>query len=222
MLRELPWSHNLIKELVQWENSNNPDIIRSARSQQRHDLQAEFSGAFVTTAWVLTEVANSLARGPDRTLFSELYRDLADDRRVTIMPPSSDLFEKLTEALTADRHSTGFAARHGGSTRPLSARSQNEESLLDRVQEPCKLMSVEYVNRKDDTYFLQVRKTKTGKPNYYFGRKLTGIPVDELPEGYEIYENPKDGQVYLTEGQTNADSVHRTRGSGAMGSGGWP
>ena len=30
---------------------------------------AGFSGAFVTTAWVLTEVANSLARGPDRGFF---------------------------------------------------------------------------------------------------------------------------------------------------------
>lgn len=93
---------------------------------------AGFSGAFVTTAWVLTEVANSLARGPDRALFLDLYRDLADDHRVSIVPPSQDLFEqaiefyaqrpdkewslidcisflvmrefRLTDALTADRH----------------------------------------------------------------------------------------------------------------------
>lgn len=93
---------------------------------------AGFSGAFVTSAWVLTEVANSLARGADRALFVELYRDLADDRRVTIVPPALDLFEEgiefyasrpdkewslidcisfiimrehgLTAALTADRH----------------------------------------------------------------------------------------------------------------------
>ncbi|MGA2616810.1 MAG: PIN domain-containing protein [Thermoguttaceae bacterium] len=91
-----------------------------------------FSGAFVTTAWVLTEVANSLTRGSDRALFLELYRDLADDPRVTIVPPAQDLFEQgiglfakrpdkewsltdcisfivmreygLTDALTADRH----------------------------------------------------------------------------------------------------------------------
>ncbi len=30
---------------------------------------AGFSGAFVTTAWVMTEVANSLTRGPDRACF---------------------------------------------------------------------------------------------------------------------------------------------------------
>ncbi|MBN2578728.1 MAG: type II toxin-antitoxin system VapC family toxin [Pirellulales bacterium] len=91
-----------------------------------------FSGAFITSAWVLAEVANTLARGPDRTLFCDLYQDLANDRRVTIVPPALDLFEqgiefygkrhdkqwsltdcisfivmqeyRLTDALTADRH----------------------------------------------------------------------------------------------------------------------
>ena len=93
---------------------------------------AGFAGAFVTTAWVLTEVANSLTRGSDRALFCELYQDLANDRRVTIVPAAQDLFEQgielfskrpdkewsltdcisyivmqeygLTEALTADHH----------------------------------------------------------------------------------------------------------------------
>jgi len=93
---------------------------------------AGFSGAFVTTAWVLTELANSLARPGDRSLFCELYHDLAADRRVTIVPPARDLFEqgielyaqrpdkewsltdcisfivmgeyRLSDALTADRH----------------------------------------------------------------------------------------------------------------------
>jgi predicted nucleic acid-binding protein len=32
---------------------------------------ADFSGAFVTSAWVLAEVANSLTRGTDRSLFLE-------------------------------------------------------------------------------------------------------------------------------------------------------
>lgn len=93
---------------------------------------AKFAGAFVTTAWVLTEVANSLARGPNRVLFCNLYQDLAGDHRVTIVPASQglldrgiDLFAKrpdknwsltdcisfivmqeygLTDAATADRH----------------------------------------------------------------------------------------------------------------------
>ena len=101
---------------------------------------AGFAGAFVTTAWVPAEVANSLARGPDRALFCELYQDMANDHRVTIVPPTQDLFAqgielyaqrpdkewsltdcisfivmqeyRLTEALTADRHfeQAGFTA----------------------------------------------------------------------------------------------------------------
>ena len=58
---------------------------------------AEFSGAFVTTAWVLAEVANALPRGPNRGLFCELYHDLATDRRITIVPPAQDLFEQRLE-----------------------------------------------------------------------------------------------------------------------------
>lgn len=95
-------------------------------------ITAAISGEFVTTVWVLAEVANMLARGPNRGLFCELYQDLASDRRVTIVPAAQDLFEQgldlyaqradkewsltdcisfvvmreygLTEALTADRH----------------------------------------------------------------------------------------------------------------------
>jgi uncharacterized protein len=93
---------------------------------------ADFSGAFVASAWVLAEVANSLTRGTDRSLFLELYRSLADDRRIMIVPPNQELFDEgihlfaerpdkewsltdcisfiimreydLTDALTADHH----------------------------------------------------------------------------------------------------------------------
>lgn len=93
---------------------------------------AGFSGAFVTSAWVLAEVANSLTRGTDRSLFLELYRSLADDRRMMIVAPNQELFDEgihlfaerpdkewsltdcisfiimreydLTDALTADHH----------------------------------------------------------------------------------------------------------------------
>ncbi len=57
-------------------------------------------------------------------------------------------------------------------------------------------MAMEYVNRKGDTYYLQQGKTKSGKPRYYFGRKLKAAPLDALPEGYEVYESPQSGQVY--------------------------
>ena len=58
-------------------------------------------------------------------------------------------------------------------------------------------MSVEYKTRKGKIYYLHVGKTKTGKPRYYFSMKRDGELVDEIPEGYEIYEHPANGQVFL-------------------------
>ncbi len=83
-------------------------------------------------------------------------------------------------------------------------------------------MAFEYVNRKDDRYYLQAGKTPAGKPRYYFGRKLTGTPVEELPEGYDVYESPESGQVHLRRSQptpitpqeraTVADGIRRYAG----------
>jgi uncharacterized protein (UPF0297 family) len=58
-------------------------------------------------------------------------------------------------------------------------------------------VAYEHRNRRGDVYLLQAGKTRTGKPRYYFGRKLTGEPVDEVPAGYEVFESPERGQVYL-------------------------
>ncbi len=58
-------------------------------------------------------------------------------------------------------------------------------------------MPVQYTNRVGDTYYLQAGRTRTGKPRYWFGRKLTGEPVESVPAGYEIYEHPKKGLVTL-------------------------
>ena len=58
-------------------------------------------------------------------------------------------------------------------------------------------MAYEHRNRRGDVYLLQAGKTRTGKLRYYFGRKLTGKAVQELPAGYEVFESPERGQVYL-------------------------
>jgi hypothetical protein len=58
-------------------------------------------------------------------------------------------------------------------------------------------VAFEYENRCGDVYRLQAKIAKNGKPRYYFGRKLTGQPVDELPQGYEVFESPERGQVFL-------------------------
>ena len=58
-------------------------------------------------------------------------------------------------------------------------------------------MAYQHRNRRGDVYLLQATKTRTGKRRYYFGRKLTGELIDDVPAGYEVYESPQHGQVYL-------------------------
>jgi len=57
--------------------------------------------------------------------------------------------------------------------------------------------ALQYVNRMGDVYYLQEGKTRTGKPKYYTGRKLSGEPLAALPDGYEFYERPDNAQVLL-------------------------
>ncbi len=58
-------------------------------------------------------------------------------------------------------------------------------------------MAYEHCNRCGDVYLLQAGRSRTGKPRYYVGRKLTGEPVEAVPAGYEVFESPERGQVYL-------------------------
>ena len=97
-------------------------------------------GPVVTTAWVLTEVADALAAPGQRSGFLALLEALRVDPEVSIVPPNEDLFEAgislysrrpdkdwsltdcisfvvmqqrgMTEALTGDRHfeQAGFMA----------------------------------------------------------------------------------------------------------------
>lgn len=52
-----------------------------------------------------------------------------------------------------------------------------------------------YTNRKQQTYYLKVGTTKTGKPRYYAATNADkGKNADTMPEGYEFRENV-NGQV---------------------------
>ena len=94
----------------------------------------------LTTAWILTEVADGLADGPDRHLVAEIIADLDQEPRDIVVPASQALFEhglqlylartdkewsltdcisfvvmeehNIKEALTADHHfeQAGFIA----------------------------------------------------------------------------------------------------------------
>lgn len=57
-------------------------------------------------------------------------------------------------------------------------------------------MAVEYVNRKGKRYYLHSHTDKRGQVRYHFSLRAEGDLVEEIPEGYEIYEHP-NAQVFL-------------------------
>ncbi len=53
-----------------------------------------FAGTSVTTAWVISELANAMSQSVNRPFFLSLLRDLQTDTRVTIVPPTKELFDR--------------------------------------------------------------------------------------------------------------------------------
>lgn len=108
--------------------------------QKAEAFLQDFDGKLITTAWILTELADGMASPADRQTFVRLHQALAADPDVTLMPADSTLFTEglalyasrpdkewsltdcisfvvmqrlgLTEALTGDRHfeQAGFRA----------------------------------------------------------------------------------------------------------------
>lgn len=62
-------------------------------------------------------------------------------------------------------------------------------------------MTIQYINRRQKTYYLYQGTTKTGKPKYYFSTKSTNGKMDGIPSDYETYENP-NGQVFIRKIET--------------------
>jgi len=54
---------------------------------------SEFAGTSITTAWIITELANAMSQAGNRPFFLSLLRDLQTDSRVTIVPPTKELFD---------------------------------------------------------------------------------------------------------------------------------
>jgi uncharacterized protein len=70
-------------------------------SDEHHSIvcrwTSEFSGTTVTTAWVITELANAMSQSENRPFFLSLLRDLRNDARVTVVPPTTDVFDRALE-----------------------------------------------------------------------------------------------------------------------------
>ncbi|MBA2175404.1 hypothetical protein H0266_10910 [Halobacillus locisalis] len=60
------------------------------------------------------------------------------------------------------------------------------------------IMALKYRSFRGDVYYLQSKKTKKGNTTYFASKKKTGAgaDMDELPDGYEIYEDPS-GKVFV-------------------------
>jgi predicted nucleic acid-binding protein len=115
----------------------NPD---DPAHEKARGFAADKTGPLVTTAWVLTELADGLSAPSNRPAFLRLLRSLQNNTAFEIVPPDLDLFEHgidlfsrrpdkawsltdcisfvvmtdrgLTEALTGDHHfeQAGFHA----------------------------------------------------------------------------------------------------------------
>src|SRR5882724_9059002 len=57
-------------------------------------------------------------------------------------------------------------------------------------------MAIIHVNRRGQTYYLHVGRTKIGKAKYFFSQESGETLAEEVPAGFEIYEHIR-GQVYL-------------------------
>lgn len=105
---------------------------RDAHHRRVAAMTAELDRPLLTTAWVLTEVLDTLCHPMNRSRASAFARDCATDDEILVVPPSQALFDAglrlyadrpdkdwsltdcisfvvmrehhVTEALTADRH----------------------------------------------------------------------------------------------------------------------
>lgn len=60
-------------------------------------LSREYRAGQLTTAWVLTEVADALASPPQRERFPVFLAQLRESPCVTIVPPSLNLFDRAVQ-----------------------------------------------------------------------------------------------------------------------------
>jgi predicted nucleic acid-binding protein len=69
----------------------NPRDINHIKAK---NFASEYRGNLITSAWIITELANNLCKASNRTLFVSIYEDLQRSNRVTIIPLSNHLHEE--------------------------------------------------------------------------------------------------------------------------------
>lgn len=108
--------------LINPRDAAHPSAVAAANSRR---------GPLLTTAWVLTEVADGLARTPDRHLVAKIVADLDQEPRDIVVPASQDLFDRgLRLYLARSRqtlvpHRLHLLRRDGGVPSPRSAHGRS-------------------------------------------------------------------------------------------------
>ena len=76
--------------------------------------------------------------------------------------------------------------------------SENCEGIHCAVSEESDAgkMTGKYISRRGRTWYLRVKTTAAGNPNYYFSMADAGPLVESVPDGYEVFEKVTD-QVFL-------------------------
>lgn len=65
---------------------------------------------------------------------------------------------------------------------------------------------MKHVNRLGATYYAFEGVTKSGKPKYFASKKSSsdgGSPIDEMPDGFEFFENPTNATVVIRKIKTS-------------------
>src|SRR5437870_878668 len=73
-------------------------LLQTDQTHQRAiEITRQLQHPIITTAWVLTEVANTFATPPFRAAFLSLLDDLRADVSIRIIAPEHELFESGVE-----------------------------------------------------------------------------------------------------------------------------
>ena len=67
---------------------------KDTRHEHARDWSDNYDGPILTTTWILTELADALAKRHQRDWFNDLYQALLDDPQLEILPVSQEQWER--------------------------------------------------------------------------------------------------------------------------------
>lgn len=74
---------------------------KDACHDRARDWSDNYDGPILTTTWVLTELADALAKRHQRDWFNDLYQALLDDPQLEVLPVSQEQWEQGRQLFAA-------------------------------------------------------------------------------------------------------------------------